>query len=119
MREFVVCLRLSLMRSEFQGQDDIPCCGAAEFASWSWPHRCGTMGNVSGEAEMESWLSVPGIEESLAQSEEDIAAGRTYGEAELRALLVDMRAELAAADADYASGNTLSGGELRRRYGLS
>jgi hypothetical protein len=29
----------------------------------------------------------------LAQSEEDIAAGRTYGEAEVRALLVDMRAQ--------------------------
>jgi hypothetical protein len=27
--------------------------------------------------------------------------------------------ELAAADADYAAGNTISGEELRRRYGLS
>jgi hypothetical protein len=51
------------------------------------------MGNVSGEGEMEYWLSVAGIRESLAQSEEDIAAGRTYGEAEVRALLVDRRAE--------------------------
>lgn len=33
----------------------------------------------------------------------------------------DQRAidELAAADADYAAGNTISGEELRRRYGLS
>ena len=77
------------------------------------------MGNVSAEGETEYWLSVAGIWESLAQSEEDIAAGRTYGEAEVRALLVDMRAELAAADADYASGNTISGEELRRRHGLS
>ena len=51
------------------------------------------MGNVTGEGETEYWLSVVGIRESLAQSEEDIAAGRTYGEAEVRALLVDMRAE--------------------------
>lgn len=27
--------------------------------------------------------------------------------------------ELAVADADYAAGNTISGEELRRRYGLS
>lgn len=27
--------------------------------------------------------------------------------------------ELAAANADYAAGNTISGEELRRRYGLS
>jgi hypothetical protein len=51
------------------------------------------MGNVSGEGETEYWLSVLGTRESLAQSEEDIAAGRTYGEAEMRALLVDRRAE--------------------------
>ena len=82
-------------------------------------HRSGTMGNVSGEGETEYWLSVLGIRESLAQSDEDVAAGRTYGEAEVRALLVDMRADLAAADADYASGNTVSGRELRRRHGLS
>jgi hypothetical protein len=56
-------------------------------------HRSGTMGNVSSESETEYWLSVVGIRESLAQSEEDIAAGRTYGEAEMRALLVDRRAE--------------------------
>ena len=77
------------------------------------------MGNVTGECETEYWLSVVGIRESLAQSEEDIAAGRTYGEAEVRALRVDMRADLTAADADYASGNTVSGEELRRRHGLS
>jgi hypothetical protein len=77
------------------------------------------MGNVSGDGETEYWLSVLGLRESSAQSEEDVAAGRTYGEAEVRALLVDMRAELAAADADYASGNTVSGEELRRRHGLS
>jgi hypothetical protein len=76
-------------------------------------------GNVGGEGEAEYWWSVLEIGKSLAQFEEDIAAGRTYGKPDLRALLVDMRAELAAADADYASGNTLSGGELRRRYGLS
>lgn len=28
-------------------------------------------------------------------------------------------AELAAAEADYAAGNTISGEELRRRFGLS
>jgi hypothetical protein len=49
------------------------------------------MGNVTGEDETEYWLSVVGIRESLAQSEEDIAAGRTYGEADVRALLVDKR----------------------------
>ena len=51
------------------------------------------MGNVSGEGETEYWLSVLGLRASLAQSEEDIAAGRTYGEAEVRALLVDKRAD--------------------------
>ena len=56
-------------------------------------HRSGTMGNVSSESETEYWLSVVDIRESLAESEEDIAAGRTYGEAEMRALLVDRRAE--------------------------
>ena len=63
--------------------------------------------------------SVLGLRESLAQSEEDIAAGRTYGEAEVRALLIDMRAHWTAADADNASGNTVSGEELRRRHRLS
>jgi len=37
------------------------------------------MGNVGGEGETEYWLSVLGLRESLAQSEEDIAGGRTYG----------------------------------------
>lgn len=45
-------------------------------------------------------------------TDEDIAAVRTYGEAEVRA-------ELAAADTDYATGNTVSGEDLWRRYGLS
>jgi roadblock/LC7 domain-containing protein len=31
----------------------------------------------------------------------------------------DMHAELAAAAADFAAGNTASGDEVRRRYGLS
>ncbi|PND54178.1 prevent-host-death family protein [Mycobacterium sp. ENV421] len=31
------------------------------------------------------WLSQPGIAESVAASEADIAAGRTYGEDEIRA----------------------------------
>ena len=31
------------------------------------------------------WLSQPGILESLSQSEADVAAGRTYGEDEIRA----------------------------------
>jgi len=31
------------------------------------------------------WLSQPGIVESIAESESDIAAGRTYGEDEIRA----------------------------------
>jgi hypothetical protein len=30
----------------------------------------------------------------------------------------DLWDELAVADADYAAGNTISGEELRRRYGL-
>ncbi len=30
----------------------------------------------------------------------------------------DLRNELSAADADFAAGNTISGEELRRRYGL-
>ena len=66
---------------------------AAALPRWTWRHRPDTMGNVTGEDETEYWLSVVGIRESLAQSEEDIAAGRTYGEAEVRALLVDRRAE--------------------------
>jgi hypothetical protein len=32
---------------------------------------------------------------------------------------LDVATELAGADADYASGNTISGEQLRRRYGLS
>lgn len=31
------------------------------------------------------WLSQPGIRESIAQAESDVAAGRTIGEGELRA----------------------------------
>lgn len=31
------------------------------------------------------WLSQPGIVESVSESESDIAAGRTYGEDEIRA----------------------------------
>jgi prevent-host-death family protein len=31
------------------------------------------------------WLSQPGVVESVAKSEADIAAGRTYGEDEIRA----------------------------------
>lgn len=30
------------------------------------------------------WLSQPGIHESLAEAEADVAAGRTYGESEVR-----------------------------------
>lgn len=33
------------------------------------------------------WLSQPGIHDDLAQAEADIAAGRTYNEAEIRAAL--------------------------------
>jgi antitoxin YefM len=33
------------------------------------------------------WLSQPGIRETLAEAESDIAAGRTYGEDEIRAEL--------------------------------
>ena len=33
------------------------------------------------------WLSQPGIRESIAEAEADIAAGRTYGEDEIRAEL--------------------------------
>lgn len=57
------------------------------------------------EDETQFWLSVPGIRESIAEAEEDIAAGRTHGKA-------DIRAELAAADdADSAAGNIVSGDE--------
>jgi len=31
------------------------------------------------------WLSQPGIHESIAEADEDIAAGRTFGEDEIRA----------------------------------
>lgn len=31
------------------------------------------------------WLSQPGVVESVAESEADVAAGRTYGEDEIRA----------------------------------
>jgi antitoxin YefM len=31
------------------------------------------------------WLSQPNIRESIAQAEDDVAAGRTYGEDEIRA----------------------------------
>lgn len=37
------------------------------------------------EDETAFWLSVPGIRESLAEAEADYAAGRTYGEDEIRA----------------------------------
>jgi len=107
------------MHGEFQGRRDVPLGAPQRFLNSDSQHCFGTMGNVSGEGETEYWLSVLGIRELLAQSDEDIAARRTYGEAEVRALLVDMRAELAAADADYASGNTVSGEELRRRHALS
>jgi hypothetical protein len=55
---------------------------------------------VASEDETEHWLSVPWIDEWLAKSEEDAAAGRTYGEAEVRAYLADMTTEMSAADAD-------------------
>jgi hypothetical protein len=119
MREFAIRLRLSAARGDFQGRDEVPLLAPQRFRDGDGRHCSGTMGNVSGQDETEYWLSVLGIRESLAQSEEGIAAGRTYGKAEVRALLVDMRAELAAADADYASGNTVSGEELWRRHGLS
>lgn len=31
------------------------------------------------------WLSQPGVRESIAQADDDIAAGRTYGEEDIRA----------------------------------
>lgn len=37
------------------------------------------------EDETDFWLSVPGILESLAEADADYAAGRTYGEDEIRA----------------------------------
>ena len=121
-------------------------------------------GHVSDDDETEYRLSVPEIPGSLAESQNDSADGRTYGEADVRAYVADMRAapaeeragrtdkpavdlgavaeaiaiadqetiddwrtetdlceaaELAAADADYTSGNTVSGEDLQRRYGLS
>ena len=33
------------------------------------------------------WLSQPGIQESLAEAEADVAAGRVYGEADVREAL--------------------------------
>ena len=93
MREFVVCLRLSATRGDFQGRDEVPFLAPQRFRDGDGRHCSGTMGNVSGDRETEYWLSVLGLRESLAQSEEDIAAGRTYGEADVRALLVDKRAE--------------------------
>jgi hypothetical protein len=60
-------------------------------------------GNVIEEDETEHWLSsVPEILESLAQSENDITAGHTYGEADVRAHVADMR----AARADEQSAGT-------------
>lgn len=37
------------------------------------------------EDETAFWLSVPGLSESLAEADADRAAGRTYGEEEIRA----------------------------------
>lgn len=121
-------------------------------------------GRVSEDDETAYWLSVPKIPGSLAECKNDIGAGHTHGEADVRAYVADTRAaradekaggpddpavdlgavadaiagadhaaiddwraetdlwdgaELAAADADYTSRNTVSGEELRRRYGLS
>jgi PHD/YefM family antitoxin component YafN of YafNO toxin-antitoxin module len=35
--------------------------------------------------ETDYWLSIPGFRESLAEADADYAAGRTYGEQEIRA----------------------------------
>lgn len=43
------------------------------------------------EDETEFWPSVAGIRESIAQAKEDIAAGRAYTEAEIRAELATAR----------------------------
>ncbi|TXI56049.1 hypothetical protein [Mycolicibacterium mageritense] len=40
---------------------------------------------VGEEDETAFWLSVPGLHESLAEADADYAAGRTYGEEEIRA----------------------------------
>jgi hypothetical protein len=40
---------------------------------------------VGEEDETTFWLSVPGLRESLAEADADYAAGRTYGEEEIRA----------------------------------
>ncbi len=77
------------------------------------------MGRMTREDETVYWLSGQGSRGSLAPSEEDIAGGRAYGGDEVHADLAEMSAELSAADADYASGDTVSGEELRQRYGLS
>ncbi len=77
------------------------------------------MRRMTREDEPQYWLSGLGSLESLAPSEEDIAGGRAYGGDEVHADLAEMSAELSAADADYASGHTVSGEELRQRYGLS
>jgi len=37
------------------------------------------------DGETAFWLSVTGLRESLAEAEADVAAGRTYGEDEIRA----------------------------------
>jgi len=41
--------------------------------------------SADDEDETAFWLSVPGLRESLAEAEADCAAGRTYGEDEIRA----------------------------------
>ena len=46
-----------------------------------------------------------------SDKQEGAAGVAPYGEDD------DIRAELAAADADYAAGHTISGEELRRQYG--
>jgi hypothetical protein len=57
---------------------------------------------VSDEHETAYWSSVPEIPGSLAESENDIAAGRTYGEVYVRAYAADM----SAAPADEKTGGT-------------
>lgn len=41
--------------------------------------------SADDDDDTESWLSIPGFRESLMEAEADYAAGRTYGEDEIRA----------------------------------
>lgn len=41
--------------------------------------------SANGGDDTDFWLSIPGLRESLSEAEADCAAGRTFGEEEIRA----------------------------------